>query len=125
MKVLPDDINKKWETLAIEKYHSKNLLAGLKYIRENKMYTKKQPGAYLLNTKTFKILCYVEAHAGVVKDFTVNVFVVHKDKKDSLAGLWNDEDTEFIIPDSKRHEEIDWYVPKKEKKNGMQKEEKR
>jgi hypothetical protein len=112
---LPDDVNVEFEALAINKYKSKNLKAGLIAIKKGRKYTKKNPGAMLINTKTFKILCYVEAHDGVVKDMTINEFVVSSDKANDIKKMWNDNETEFIIPNSMRNNRIDWEVPKKEK----------
>lgn len=112
LKTLPDDVNLEFELEAKNKYKSQNLLAGLIAIRKGKKFATKEHCAMLINTRQFKILCYIEAHSGVVKDFKVNEFVVHKEKVGDLIGLWDDKDTEFVIPNSKRNSRIDWEMPK-------------
>ncbi len=111
---LPDDVNKYVEDKA-KKYGSNNLLEGLVNIREKRIFTRR-PGAYLQNIKTNMVLCWIDAHKGVVKDFAINKITLPKGyDKNLLVDIWADENTMFVCPDSDRNKSVDFYQEKNKK----------
>lgn len=121
---LPDDVNSEWETLALNKYKSKLLYDAIVRIRKERLWTDKDMGTFILNRFTGDILCQIYANRGIIKEINFRgvkmtkegVKLLSDEEKKVYSDIWNDKYLKLSESNMKRNENIDFFVPKKEKK---------
>jgi len=130
LEKLPEDVNNEFEKIAKEK-NSENLLKTLIDIREKKIYTGNKPGAMFMNMRTGDILCFIEAHSGVIKEIRINSIIAKPgdiDQRiretslmDAYKNFWSDDLTKAVLTQTIRNQRVDWEIPEEIKQKRRKK----
>lgn len=123
LKDLPEDVNKEWEDIALNKYKSRLLYDTIVNIRKNKIWTNKNTPTYLINRYTGDILCFVYANNGIVKEIDfrkikVSQSAINKmrsEEKEVYKNIWKDENLKLNESNMIRNKNVDFYVEKGKK----------